>query len=152
MNCGIRFALSFQQFIYSTLDVWRSSVCFRSLRSLFLTAAAIVSFWARTVLNVFQELAGLIARGQEKQVGKRAVNFPNRIRRYVLSRRNFDEDDTQWLCTTISVFLVIIENSLSGRNKIDRLVESLLWPKRIKMNQWFSEERSLKKEKYQKWC
>jgi hypothetical protein len=48
--------------------------------------------------------------------------------------------------------LVIIENSLSGRNKIDRLIESLLWPKRIKMNQWFSEERSLKKEKYQKWC
>lgn len=76
--------------------------------------------------HVFQELAGLIARGQEKQVGKRAVNFPNRIRRYVLSRRNFDEDDTQWLCTTISVFLVIIENSLSGRNKIDRLIESLL--------------------------
>ena len=76
--------------------------------------------------HVFQELAGLIARGQEKQVGKRAVNFPNRIRRYVLSRKNFDEDDTQWLCTTISVFLVIIENSLSGRNKIDRLIESLL--------------------------
>ncbi len=71
---------------------------------------------------VFQDLAGLIARAEEKQVGKRAVSFPNRIRRYVLSRSNFDEDDTQWLCTTISVFLVIIENSLSGRSKLGRLI------------------------------
>ena len=61
----------------------------------------------------FQDLASLIARGQGKQIGKRAVSFPNRIRRYVLSRSNFDEDDTQWLCTTISAFLVIIEKSLS---------------------------------------
>jgi hypothetical protein len=63
---------------------------------------------------VYQNLASLIARGQEKQIGKRAVSFPNRIRRYVLCRSNFDEDDTQWLCTTISTFLVIIEKSLSG--------------------------------------
>lgn len=63
---------------------------------------------------VFQELASLIARGRERQIGKRAVGFPNRIRRYVLSRSNFDEDDTQWLCTTISAFLVIIEKSISG--------------------------------------
>ena len=63
---------------------------------------------------LFQDLAGLIARGQEKQIGKRATSFPNRIRRYVLCRSNFDEDDTQWLCTTISAFLVLIEKSLSG--------------------------------------
>lgn len=63
---------------------------------------------------VFQNLAGLIARGQESQIGKRAVSFPNRIRRYVLSYNNFDEEDTQWLCTTISAFLVIIEKSISG--------------------------------------
>ena len=61
----------------------------------------------------FQELASLIARGQETQIGKRAASFPNRIRRYVLSRSNFDDDDTQWLCTTISAVLVIIENSVS---------------------------------------
>ncbi len=60
----------------------------------------------------FQELASLIARGQERQIGKRAVSFPNRIRRYVLSSGNFDEDDTQWLCTTISAVLVIIEKSV----------------------------------------
>ena len=63
---------------------------------------------------VYHDLASLIARGQEKQIGKRAVSFPNRIRRYVLCRSNFDEDDTQWLCTTISAFLVIIEKSISG--------------------------------------
>jgi hypothetical protein len=63
---------------------------------------------------VYQDLTGLIARGQERQIGKRGGSFPNRIRRYVLSRSNFDEDDTQWLCTTISAFLVIIEKSLSG--------------------------------------
>ena len=61
----------------------------------------------------FQELASLIAMGQERQIGKRAARFPNRIRRYVLSRNNFDEDDAQWLFTTISTFLVIIEKSLS---------------------------------------
>jgi hypothetical protein len=64
---------------------------------------------------LYQDLANLIARGLEKQIGKRAVSFPNRIRRYVLSGSNFDEDDTQWLCTTISAFLVMIEKSLSGR-------------------------------------
>ena len=63
---------------------------------------------------VYQDIASLIARDQERQIGKRAVSFPNRIRRYVLSRSSFDEDDTQWLCTTISAFLVIIEKSLSG--------------------------------------
>ena len=63
---------------------------------------------------VYQDIAGLIARGQERQIGKRAVSFPNRIRRYVLWRSNFDEIDTQWLCTTISAFLVIIEKSMSG--------------------------------------
>jgi hypothetical protein len=62
----------------------------------------------------YQDLAGLIARGQETPIGKRAVSFPNRIRRYVLSRNNFDEDDSQWLCTTISAFLVIIEKEMSG--------------------------------------
>lgn len=62
----------------------------------------------------YQDLASLIARGQEGHIGRRAVSFPNRIRRYVLSRSNFDEDDAQWLCTTISAFLVIIEKSLSG--------------------------------------
>jgi hypothetical protein len=60
----------------------------------------------------FQDLVSLIARGQERQTGKRAVSFPNRIRLYVLSRSNFDEEDTQWLCTTISTFLVIIEKSV----------------------------------------
>jgi hypothetical protein len=62
----------------------------------------------------FQELASLIARGQEREIGKRAASFPNRIRRYVFSRRYFDEDDTQWLCTTISAVLAIIEKSVSG--------------------------------------
>jgi hypothetical protein len=58
-----------------------------------------------------QDFAGLIARGEERRIGKRAISFPDRIRRYVLSRSNFDETDTQWLCTTISAFLVIVEKS-----------------------------------------
>ena len=51
----------------------------------------------------------------------RQQSFPNRIKRYVLSRSNFDEDDSQWLCTTISTFLVIIEGWLSGSFEIDQL-------------------------------
>lgn len=73
---------------------------------------------ARDLLPVYpkyayQNYAALIARGQEKQIGKRAVSFPGRIRRYVLFHSNFDEDDARWQCTTISAFLMIIEKRYS---------------------------------------
>jgi len=69
----------------------------------------------------FQDLASLIARGQERQIGKRSASFPNRIRRYALSPSNFDEDDTQWLCTTISAVIVIIEKFVSGGYELSNI-------------------------------
>jgi hypothetical protein len=61
-----------------------------------------------------EDMASMVAQGREKYVGKRAIAFPNRVRRYVLSHADFDEADTQWLCTTISAFLVTVEKALSG--------------------------------------
>jgi hypothetical protein len=58
----------------------------------------------------------MVAQGREEYVGKRAITFPSRIRRRVLSNVDFDEDDTQWLCTTISAFLVQLEKSLPGQD------------------------------------
>jgi len=59
----------------------------------------------------FQEVAGAVARGEEDRIGKRACGFRNRIARHVLSHFDFDNDDTEWLCTTISAFLFITESS-----------------------------------------
>ena len=59
-----------------------------------------------------REVAGLIARGEEAQIGKRACGLRKRIFRHVLIHENFDDDDTQWLCTTISAFLFLVEKSL----------------------------------------
>jgi hypothetical protein len=57
------------------------------------------------------ELAGQIRRGEERRIGQRACGFRERIRRYVLINRQFDEDDTDWLCTMISTFFFLIERS-----------------------------------------
>ncbi len=65
-----------------------------------------------------QEMAGSIARGEEAQVGKRACGFRKRIANHVLSHYDFDNDDTEWLCTHISTFLFMIERSLK-REKTD---------------------------------
>jgi hypothetical protein len=61
-----------------------------------------------------EDMASMVAQGREEHVGKRAITFPSRIRRHVLSCVDFDEDDTQWLCTTISAFLATVEEALSG--------------------------------------
>jgi hypothetical protein len=63
-----------------------------------------------------EDMASMVAQGREEYVGKRAIAFPSRVRRHVLSHVDFDEVDTQWLCTTISAFLVLMEKSLSGRD------------------------------------
>ncbi len=44
-------------------------------------------------------------------VGRRAITYPDRIQKHVLFRLNFEEEDTKWLCITISTFLVLIENA-----------------------------------------
>jgi hypothetical protein len=62
--------------------------------------------------DAIQEAAGFMARGEEAQIGRRACGYPKRILRHVLTHDDFDEDDTAWLCTTISAFLFLVERSL----------------------------------------
>jgi hypothetical protein len=62
------------------------------------------------------EAAGFIARGDEAQIGRRACGYRKRILRHVVMHNDFDEDDTEWLCTTISAFLFIVERWL-GRER-----------------------------------
>ena len=65
----------------------------------------------------FQEVARAIARGEKAKIGKRACGFRNRIACHVLSHYDFDNDDTEWLCTTISAFLFITESSMRRENR-----------------------------------
>jgi len=66
----------------------------------------------------FQEVARAIARGEEAKIGKRACGFRKRIACHVLSHYDFDNDDTQWLCTTISAFLFITESSMRQEKRV----------------------------------
>lgn len=66
--------------------------------------------------DAIQEAAGFMARGKEAQIGRRACGYRKRILRHVLTDDDFDEDDTAWLCTTISAFLFLVERSL-GRER-----------------------------------
>jgi hypothetical protein len=72
--------------------------------------------------DVIWETAGFMARSDEASIGRRACGFRKRLLRHVLTPNPFDEDDTEWLCTTISTFLFLVENS-PGRettaNKVD---------------------------------
>jgi len=62
--------------------------------------------------DAIREVAGLIARGEEVQIGRSARGYRKRVFRHVLIYDNFDEDDTEWLCTTISAFLFLVDRSL----------------------------------------
>lgn len=64
-----------------------------------------------------QETAGFIARGEDNRIGKRACGYRKRILRHVLVHRDFDDDDSAWLCTTISAFLFIVERSLGQKRQ-----------------------------------
>ena len=66
--------------------------------------------------DAIQEAAGFMARGEEAQIGRRACGYRKRILRHVSTHDDFDEDDTAWLCTTISAFLFLVEKSL-GRKR-----------------------------------
>ena len=61
--------------------------------------------------DAIQEAAGFMARGEEAKIGRRACGYRKRILRHVLTDDDFDEDDTAWLCTTISAFLFLVERS-----------------------------------------
>jgi len=62
--------------------------------------------------HIIRNMAGFMVRGEEAQIGKRACGFPKRIFRHVLRNSEFDEEDTEWLCTTISAFLFVVERSV----------------------------------------
>lgn len=64
-----------------------------------------------------REVTCLIAQRQSALIGRRASRYPTRIRRYVLKAADFDEDDTRWLCTTLSAFLVMLEGSSGQRRQ-----------------------------------
>ena len=66
-----------------------------------------------------REAGCLIAQGQAARIGKRACGFPERIRKHVLLEGEFDEDDSAWLCTTISAFLSLMELSSRGKTRTE---------------------------------
>jgi hypothetical protein len=66
--------------------------------------------------DAVQEAAGSMARGEEARIGRRACGYRKQILRHVLTVDDFDEDDTAWLCTTISAFLFLVEGSLGHRS------------------------------------
>jgi hypothetical protein len=67
--------------------------------------------------NSIQEAAGFMARGEQAIIGRRACGYRERILRHVLREDDFDEDDTAWLCTTISAFLFLVEVDLNAKHK-----------------------------------
>jgi len=67
--------------------------------------------------NSIQEVAGFMARGEEAKIGKGSVGYRKRIFRHVLTRADFDEHDTAWLCTIISAFVFLVEADLEAKHK-----------------------------------
>lgn len=63
------------------------------------------------------EISGFIARGDVARIGKRACSYRERIRRHVLTRERFDEEDTEWLCTTLATFCYLVEKALEESRK-----------------------------------
>jgi hypothetical protein len=68
--------------------------------------------------DALEEVCGFMARG-ETQIGRRACGYPKRMLCHVLSHMDFDEDDTAWLCMTISAFLFLVEKSAVERRSQD---------------------------------
>ena len=67
--------------------------------------------------TTIHELAGLVRRGEQTRIGKRACGYRKSIRRHALTNMGFDEDDTAWLCTIISAFLFLIEETVGAFNR-----------------------------------
>jgi hypothetical protein len=63
-----------------------------------------------------QDVVRAVARRDRPQIGSRACSFPGRVRRYAIPKDHFDEDDTAWLCTTISAFLILLEHQVCGKS------------------------------------
>ncbi len=109
-----------QPYFYDIIDEFgRDPRCYDAYRFCTLFCAASL-FSAMNIIpdelpifsfNQVHDLLGFITRKKQLQFGRRAITYPDRIQKYVLFRRKFDEDDSRWLCTTISTFLVLIENA-----------------------------------------
>jgi hypothetical protein len=74
--------------------------------------SGVLGRWKTRSAPAIRELAGLVVQRQEARIGKRACAYRERVSRHAPSARAFDEDNTNWLCTTISAFLLIIETLL----------------------------------------
>jgi len=60
--------------------------------------------------SVFHDMACMVAQ-RDYRLGKRARTYPDRIQRHVLNYNDFDDEDSGWLRTIISAFLVTLEKS-----------------------------------------
>ena len=56
----------------------------------------------------FHDIAGQVVR-QDKNIGRRAMTYPDRISKHVLATTDFDHEDSGWLCIMIATFLVTLE-------------------------------------------
>ena len=56
----------------------------------------------------FRDIAGKVVR-QDKNIGRRAMTYPDRISKHVLATGDFDHEDSGWLCTMIATFLITVE-------------------------------------------
>ncbi|HEB29499.1 MAG TPA: hypothetical protein ENI15_01310 [Spirochaetes bacterium] len=59
--------------------------------------------------ELFHDTAYMVAQKNPK-IGKKALAYPDRIKRYILNSLDFDDADADWLKIMISAFLVTIEN------------------------------------------
>ena len=59
----------------------------------------------------FWDWACRLSQGRGICKGDRASGYRRRIQRHVLLAGEFDEADSDWLCTTISAFLLVLERS-----------------------------------------
>jgi hypothetical protein len=79
------------------------------------------------------EAACSIAQSKVLRVGKRACGYRNRIRQHVLRDSDFDDHDADWLCTTISAFLFLVERSIIAESEAasrrrQRFAHRRSWP------------------------
>ncbi len=61
----------------------------------------------------FRDIAGQVVR-QDKDIGRRAMTYPDRISKHVLATTDFDHEDSGWLCMMIATFLVTVERCFNN--------------------------------------
>jgi hypothetical protein len=61
--------------------------------------------------TVVHNIAGVVARRERDRLAKRDWQHLQDVRLNVLSRGEFDEDDSGWLCTRITTFLILLDGA-----------------------------------------